>query len=419
MKSWRYDVGERPNKVTALERSDRGNRIYLRWRRDGNWKHACLGVSLRHKNGRVDRTVEAWVKKEVWVKHHELFCRGEVAGTDLTIADTVRLITSPDGPYPRDTHTRQEAVNALHDAVRKLGSGKKWCEVTRQDIRNLGRERINQLRAKGHVGLRGAEITLQRFLTTARWLREEAQLVSTTACLPNPRWKEHLRDDWLSLTGEEFNPEPNRPRYTAEEVVRIVRAAALVDPRLELLMVLGAELRLGQVARATRSDLDLERGVFVVRSASRRKRGTSVKLSGGQLEKVNQVLSAGYLSYLEGRYADFRLFPGGQLAGGRKGRGVAVDRHVDGPIVSRQQRDRWFKLAESVAGIEHMAGRGAYGIRRVAVDLAKREGISDAALKNLGGWSDVTTPNRVYADPEPTFAMEEAEKIRGRLRGYE
>lgn len=419
MKSWRYDVGELSGKVTALERLDRGGKIYLRWRREGNWKHKCLGVSLRHKNGRIDRTVEAQAKKEAWAKYHELFGRGEVAGTDLKITDTMRLITSPDGLYPRDTCTRQEAVNALHDAVRKFGAGKKWCEVTRQDIRNLGRERIKQLRAEGHVGLRGAEITLQRFLTVARWLREEAELVPVTACLPNSRWKEHLRDDWLALTGEEFNPEPNRPRYTVEEAARIVRAAAQVDPRLELLLVLGAELRLGQVARATRTDLDLERGVFVVRSASRRKRGTSVSLSSGQLEKVNQVLSTGYLSFLEGRHLEYRLFPGGQLAGARKGVGVAVDRHVHGPTVSRHQRNRWFKLAESTAGIEHVAGRGAYGIRRVAVDLAKQEGISDAALKNLGGWSSVGTPNRVYADPEPTFAMKEAEKIRGRLRGYE
>ncbi len=79
--------------------------------------------------------------------------------------------------------------------------------------------------------------------------------------------------------------------------------------RLDLLLKLGAELRLGQVARAWRSDIDLDAETFLVRSFGK-KRGEVVKLTGGQTLAVCVALS-GYLAELEQSGMDYRLFPSG------------------------------------------------------------------------------------------------------------
>ena len=126
---------------------------------------------------------------------------------------------------------------------------------------------------------RGAEVTVARVIAVAQWLRDEV-LIPAHACVPPKYWKQELRDDWMKLRREERQPEPSRPRHTGDEMRSILAAADSVDPRFALLMALGAELRLGQVCRAWRSDLMLEDGTFTVRSHGT-KRGTVVKLTEG------------------------------------------------------------------------------------------------------------------------------------------
>jgi len=69
------------------------------------------------------------------------------------------------------------------------------------------------------------------------------------------------------------------------------------------------------------------------------------------------------------------------------------------------------------AKIPHVAGRRAYGLRRVAVDSAKELHISREGLMQIGGWTDPQVPGSVYADQEAGYARKEAAAIRAQSRG--
>jgi len=69
------------------------------------------------------------------------------------------------------------------------------------------------------------------------------------------------------------------------------------------------------------------------------------------------------------------------------------------------------------AGVEHVPGRGWYGLRRIAVDAAKEAGISREGLQQHGGWSDTQVADRIYADQTATYAGKEAADVRAKIRG--
>ena len=146
------------------------------------------------------------------------------------------------------------------------------------------------------------------------------------------------------------------------------------------------------------------------------KRGTVVKLTEGQIVACYAALS-GYLAELESAGGDYRLFPAGQLPGGRSGSPHAVERHRHAKPIGRRRIIEWFHAAEGLAGIESVPGRAAYGLRRAAVDAAKVLGISREALKEHGGWADTQIPDRIYADQEAEFARDEARAVREQIRG--
>jgi hypothetical protein len=83
-----------------------------------------------------------------------------------------------------------------------------------------------------------------------------------------------------------------------------------------------------------------------------------------------------------------------------------------------------FRLVEDRAEVTHVDFRGAYGIRRVALDAALNkeiagEQISERGLMASGGWSDPKVPHTIYAEAENRAGREEAKRIRSRVRGEE
>ena len=97
------------------------------------------------------------------------------------------------------------------------------------------------------------------------------------------------------------------------------------------------------------------------------------------------------------------------MTGGRKGTPVADPaRHSVATPVGPRPLLEWFAEAERLAGVAHQAGRGAYGIRRVAADAAKEVGISREALKVHGDWSETQTPDGIFAEQGAEHAREEA-----------
>jgi integrase len=77
---------------------------------------------------------------------------------------------------------------------------------------------------------------------------------------------------------------------------------------------------------------------------------------------------------------------------------------------------KWFGLAEKLAGVAHVHGRAAYGLRRQAVDGTEELKVSDRARQIAGGWKDIQTPNTIYADQQPKWALKEASDALRRIR---
>jgi len=431
---WKYTVGQIPHRVTAYERPDKGGLIYLRWRaatntgRDGrDWQRRGLGFTLRDAKGRVIREAERRAQAEAEKQLAALVtpplqvqaaASKEGVLARLTIRQGRDLAFEPQtGKYPTDTPHRREVDRALQFVIVVLGEDRTWDGIRKADLRKLWRLRIEQLAGNGNAGLRGAELVIARLLAVAEWLRSE-ELIPPTACIAPRHWKRELAADWREITEARADYEPARPRHTLQQMRAILAAAPQVDPRFALLLALGAELRLGQVVRARRSDLDLVAETFKV-GRRRKKRGAVVHLTPGQLAAVQRALGpGGYLHPFEAQgEPDYPLFPQGQLAGGRKGQPRVADRHLAaGPMNGRTLQD-WFGQAEKLAGVPHVWGRGAYGLRRVAVDAASDAGISPHGLKEHGGWSDTQVPDQIYRDQEAESAREEAKGIRARIRG--
>lgn len=199
---------------------------------------------------------------------------------------------------------------------------------------------------------------------------------------------------------------PARPRHTAKELRTIVDHSWHVDPRFGLMTELGFWLRLGQVRLSRRSDLDLEAGTFTVHGDGK-KEGAVIQLNDVQFEAVQKALG-GYSRILETAQADYHLFPGGRLR-----KAVA---HGDSGPCSRMVIGKWFRLADKLAGVAHVPGWAAYGLRRQAVDGSEELQVSDRARQIAGGWMDIQTPNTIYADQQPKWALKEAADALRRIR---
>lgn len=429
MSAWRWSVGSGSSKVTALELPHRRNGLYLRWRARGNWAVQSLQLTCRTATGRLIKAACEAAQTAARAKSRELAEAAAalpVPGEPVTLAQAEALAFHPDrGRWTRETANGKELARALALAAEHWGPRRRWHELTRADWRSLWRWRLRALQAAGHRGYRGSELLVQHVATVADWLVEEGHVLRVQG--PERKWREQLAADYLRAM--DALPEAHRPRHTLDEMRRILEAAQHGDPRFALLMALGAELRLGQVVRCRRSDLDLERGTLRVRGRGT-KGGTTVQLTGGQLVAVINALH-GYLHRLEGlspvegmsleqgsNVCDYPLFPQGPLPGGRKGQGVAdPERHMRVNPVNRRWVLAQFRRAEALAGVPHVPGRGAYGVKRAAVDAVKSMGISREGLKAHGGWASTEIPDRIYADGEAVYAREEAARLRARIRG--
>lgn len=414
--TWEHAEGNIPFKVVAFENADRKGVVYLRWRAKGNWRYQSLRFTLRTAEGRIIKAREREAVEAARAKHRTLVSGVPVSDRPkpaLTVGQTVDLLTAPDrGLYPDNTPHRREVQRSLALAVAVWGTDTPWLALTPARMRELWLARLRAVRGKGKgfAGRRSAEIVMRDVRAIAVKLFEEG-LVPPEVLVALKRTKKS-REEILTATPD---AKVARPRHTLEEAQRILAVAWDVDPRFGLLLSLGAELRLGQVARARRSDLSLDTGRFTSPGRGK-KRGEVVNLTTGQRAAAERALN-GYLREVEGALPDYRLFPSGQLKGGRSGQGVVKVEQAEATPVSGSTIGAWFRDAEQRAGVPHQPGRGYYGIRRGAVDGAKGAGISREGLQKLGGWADSQMPDRIYADQEAEYARQEASEVRAKIRG--
>lgn len=426
---------------------DRKNRLTLKWRAGGKPKKETLARSAEPVNGKLTPDDEAFAIGAAMKKALELSGQVSVAvvtptGKALTIGQAEALIINPEtGKYAHRTQFRDELVRSLRFACAVWGATATWLSIEEQDWTKLLRLRLDQLLKKNKSGWRATEITVSALVTTVRWLRRKKLIPIDAAPWPDD-WKHEIKQHWKGLKDTSDDPEPFRPRYTPAEAIAILKQSAF-DPRFNLLMWSGMELRLGQVVRTRRSDLKLPAvdwsapidaandlthyGTMEVRGAGK-KHGTVVDLARGQRAMIEYSLSDdGYLGELERRHQrgglpDYRLFPAGFIVGrvgnsrGKTNRLTLSDKIDPQAEVGSSWVRKSFREAEERAGVPHIKGRGAYGIRRGSVDVGSAS-LSPAGLKNLGGWVDIKMPEQIYKENENKSGAREARGVRAKLRG--
>lgn len=286
----------------------------------------------------------------------------------------------------------------------------------------------------GEFGVRAAEGIVDAIYSVAAWLREEHLILPDAARAP-AQWRKLLKEEWAQRTGKP-RTRPHRPRHTVAEYRRIFAALSdpRVDPRIRLAIELAAECRTGQVLRCTRRMLELpdaapnEYEVAPVGSLGQieipgagKKHGEVVVLTPEQRRAVDDAL-AGYLANYEaalevGEIEDYYLFPGSKMrmldASGR--RWTRKVRPGVKPL-SRDGARVAFRHLEVVASVDHVEGRGWYGLRRIAADLAESATTDDRVKDRLGGWQDSETRKQIYQDRYTDELRAEAAKVRRELR---
>jgi integrase len=253
---------------------------------------------------------------------------------------------------------------------------------------------------------------------------------------PRPaRMKARLRADWEKVTGENTKllqwqrkkkfrydrPELEKlfPNLGAVRTVTVTRGRkhrreveevrALCDPRVRLVVEIGAELRPGQVLRAMRSMLDMEHGIggyglgrfHGSLVGTNGKPGQDVDLHPEMREHLEHVLTKGYLAELEAAYesgalADYPLFPGGKLVAGR----IPLRRVEKHPTrhLSKSQAIAYWRVFESAVGVPHVEGRSFFGLRRGLTDVARDHASDGRVLNNLTGHTNDQTREDYYLD---------------------
>jgi hypothetical protein len=287
---------------------------------------------------------------------------------------------------------------------------------------------------------------------------------------PRPReWQKALARDFAELHGGGETPERHRPRFTADELRALHRAARrpATDPRVRLAMALGAELRPAQVLRLTRRALALptpptaaDYGRCVVKGRGT-KGGVVLDLTRQQRAEVDAALdpARGYLRELEAAYgagalADYLLFQAGRLATGaaqppvgagptprparyqttardgaprpRRAAGTcpqvlplacATSPATAGRTMSDTTLRTQFLAVQVAAGITPVRRRAWYGQRRGTVDAADARNVSAGTLQQLGGWSNPETPLGIYKDRANAADRRAARDARAAIRG--
>jgi len=270
--------------------------------------------------------------------------------------------------------------------------------------------------------------------SVAAWLREEHLIAPDAARAPAQRRKA-LKEVWAQRTGKRRS-RPQRPRHTVDEYRRIFAAITdpRIDPRIRLSIELAAECRTGQVLRCTRRMLVLPENVpndsesalpgslgQIEIPGAGKKHGEVVVFTPEQRRAVDDALG-GYLANYEavwraGQIEDYYLFPGSKMrmldAGGRR-----WTRKVRAGVkpLSRDGARVAFRALEAIAKVAHVEGRGWYGLRRIAADLAESATTDDRVKDRLGGWQDPETRKQVYQDRQTDELRAEAAKVRRALR---
>jgi hypothetical protein len=410
---WTEQVGDAAPRVTVYERPDRDGEVYLRWYLDGKPKQARAKVgAIRDSRGRIQRRKQDAARSEARQKWEEV--QGHRAprarSGPMTLKQGLDLAFSQRGCYPMDPNDDRwtaDAYRLVSEAVALLGGADVlWEDATPGMIRAVWRK----LEAKG-ASWDKATKALTVFFTVAGWLEGEFQ--GQRFPRPMKKWRGELKEHWHKKGHE---TERHRPRHNVQEIEALFSHLDRADPRIRLALVLGGELRGGQVIRTMRSDCDLpDAGPWVVDipSGSPRKPTPTLILNDWEKGQLRTTLEDGYLSDLEvmhraGTLKDYALFVQGRLR-----RGKATEKNATRPM-NKTSLMHLFHEYERAAGVTPEPGRGWHGLRRGFSDyyahLIRTGKITDPRiLDHLQGWVPGSTMReRIYQDQESEALRQDA-----------
>lgn len=474
---WTFSIGAQP-RLTLFEKVGRSGSaiVWARWydphARGGlgapRTKSTQLSIrySADHRRaGQINPEFEQAVIALAQAWHNDLRAGrepGASPGTNaasedekaaLTIAEGFELYTHPvSGRYVGNDPARSDVIAAGRDCVAALGEHTTWASVVPmaaaesiwryvyrriatnnkvrtgvRDLKKLNKRRRNHaLPRRVPDGATWARRCVNHFFACAEWLATRGK-IPADACRRPSGWVAEFKADWRRLSGRDLDTERDGPRYTPDEAGRLLNALfdPRIDPRLRLAILCGADsLRGGQVTRTMRSQLDLSQtGAFgkgrLVVLGRGKKMGAIVDLDEITRSQLDHEMRAGYLreceaAYLRGDIEDYALFPQGRFVGGA----IPV-RHNERYLkpISRRAVTDFFLDLERVAGVEHVPGRGWYGLRRLWADLTPEHVHSVRGREVMGGWARGSKViDRVYKSKEDEQAIREAALGRAAIR---
>jgi integrase len=472
---WKLVVGKRPHTLTAEERPDRDFEVFLRWQEkhpesgESVPRYSATGLTVRDDRGRRRREKEQKAAA-VAERAQELLASGrnprdwnkaerKTGEIPRTLSEGFREAL-PDSKNPAHVGT----LYALRDKVSldaragadyvelHLGPDTLWVDLKPAHVVRLWRAMARAYKAGERPGFRAVKRALSALHSTWSHLRE-----TYDEFFPVPHWPvrsgRRLREDWEKITGESLKEvrreRRKRLRYSEVELkelfchlplsrqVEVVRGRTrkrtlietrpYCDPRVRTLVEIGAELRPGQVLRASRSHLDLTLGLggfglgrFLGEKLGKgQKAGETVDLHPELRAHLEEVLDTGYLSELEtarrrGVITDFPLFPSGKLVDGR----IPLDRVLKYPTRTLHVTNaikHWIAF-ETAVGVKHVNGRSFYGLRRGLTDTANDRSTDDRVLDRLTGHQDPETRREYYLDRDRDEDRAKAAELRRQMR---
>lgn len=430
--------------MTAYERPNRGNTVWLRWGWGGGApKQRATTLKLRDDAGQVLAAREADALAMLALAAAAL-ARGEDPGDALHPAaapaqigemrlrqgfDRALEIESGRGHYTTKTEHWKQAVVYSDDLCEILGADTLWRTVTEDTAAQVWRKYAGWHAVGATRKVRqgdGWQIYPKGGHDAARrsvwWLYVVAKRVARAEqrVAPDPPrdMRGNLADIWVKMTGK--TTDPACARFTDDEVAALLARLPAADPRLRLALGLALESRLGQVIRGMRSHLDIRPGAgalghgILTIHGQRKKRGTFIDLTVGQRADVDAAMAkGGMLAKLEIDYLaigkDYPLFPGGRVPLNGEVRHTATTSWTPTGL-----RCAMLDL-QIAAGVAIIAGRGVYGLRRWAADRAEDFETDERALNVITSHAHTRT-RRGYQDSTSTSARKLAADVREKLR---
>jgi hypothetical protein len=457
-------IGERPHTVLLTELWKRGKlRLVMRWGKPVE-ERVTEVKTLRDERGRPltgnrDKALAEARQFQAKLAGDAKAAAEEERKTRLTIDDGLAHAFGANGRWDKNgkqwdrnmyryLHDMRDVLYA-HNKRDAVSSPIRFHEVTPGWMRGAaGYLARDGAKNRDGQGLERASKMFRAWYQMQSFLASEYPYVHFHRDLDD--WRGVLAETWERETGRdlEMEAEEDEPRHTPEEAGRIYASLGdpRVDPRLALMLRIGGgDQRLGQVSETMRSRLDLRDGAGigygVLRPRGRgRKRTSPIYLTAEERAAIDYEMQDGYLRELEAAYQrgelkDYPLFPGRRLSAGvpwseevkgqtireRLGYTTAEDPEALQPMDKSRLED-YFKVLEDVAEVEHIEGRGWYGLKRRASDdyeevAAGMDGVDRKTLNVAQGWDpNSTMRDSVYQAKERARILAIAAQIRTKAR---